>query len=99
MTETSAASQPGQEVRPIDFSTFVLSLASSAQVHLGLVDNPVSGKKEKDLTLATQTIDVLGILEEKTKGNLNEDEEKLLTQLLYELRMICVEAKNAEGDK
>ena len=59
-------------VRPIDFPTFVLSLASSVQVHLGIVPNPGTGKPEKDLALARQTIDVIGILQEKTRGNLSK---------------------------
>jgi len=75
----------------MDFSTFILSLATSAQVHLGIVANPASGKQEKDMPLAKQTIDILGILEKKTTGNLNDDEKKLLSHLLYDLRMIYLE--------
>lgn len=75
----------------IDFSTFILSLATSAQVHLGAIPNPATGKQEKDLALAKQTIDILGILEEKTKGNLSEQEGRLLQHLLFDLRMMYVE--------
>ena len=79
----------------IDFATFVLSLATSAQVHLGAVPNPATGKQERDLNLAKQTIDILGLLEEKTKGNLDENERRLLEHLLFDLRMMYVEAKKA----
>lgn len=81
----------GASLHEIDFSTFVLSLATSAQVHLGLVANPASGKQGADLPLAKQTIDILGILQDKTKGNLEEEENRLLEHLLYDLRMIYVE--------
>jgi hypothetical protein len=76
----------------IDFPTFVLSLNSSALVQLGLIDDPDSGQKAKNLPLAKQTIDMLAMLEEKTKGNLTDDEEKILTNILYELRMLYVKA-------
>lgn len=81
------------ELPGIDFSTFALSLATSALVHLGLVDSPESGQRgEKDLPLARQTIDALEMLQEKTRGNLDEEETKLLQSLLYELRLRFVEA-------
>jgi hypothetical protein len=76
---------------PIDFPTFILSLATSAQVHLGVLPNPSTGKEERHLTLAKETIDLLGILREKTKGNLTPDEERLFDHILYDLRMIYVE--------
>jgi len=80
-----------QELPQIDFVTFILSLASSVQVHMGLMPNPGTGKMEKNLNLAKQTIDILGVLQEKTKGNLSQDEDKLLEGILYELRMKYVE--------
>lgn len=79
----------------IDFSTFVLSMNSSVLVQLGLIDDPATGEKTKNLPLAKQTIDMLAMLEEKTKGNLTEDEEKILTNILYELRMLYVKATSA----
>lgn len=81
----------------IDFSTFILSLATSAQVHLGAIPNPATGKQEKDLALAKQTIDILGVLEEKTKGNLAEQEGRLLQHLLFDLRMMYVEESKKKG--
>ncbi len=79
------------EVPAVDFATFVLSLGHSAHVHLGDVPNPESDKVEKNLTLAKQNIDLLGLMEEKTKGNLTGDEESLLHQVLFDLRMRYVE--------
>lgn len=70
----------------IDFSSFVFSLSTSALLHLGEVADPITGKIEKDLPLAKQTIDILGMLQEKTRGNLTADEEKLLENLLADLR-------------
>jgi hypothetical protein len=82
----------------IDFATFVLSLSHSALMHLGEAPHPETGKVERDLALARQTIDLIGMLEEKTKGNLTGDEERLVGQILYDLRMRFVEhSKNAQG--
>ncbi len=69
------------------FSTFVFSLGTSAMVHFGDFPDPVTKKAERNLEAAKQTIDILGILKDKTKGNLSDDEERLLESLLYELRM------------
>lgn len=77
----------------IDFPTFVLSLATSAQVHLGMIPNPATGKQDSDPILAKQTIDIIGILEEKTRGNLTEDEKKLLEHVLYDLRIQYLQHK------
>jgi hypothetical protein len=77
----------------INFSTFVFSLNASALVNLGEIENPGTGKKEKDLPLAKQTIDILGMLEEKTSGNLNDDEANLLKNILYDLRLNYVKKK------
>jgi hypothetical protein len=80
-----------KDIPEIDFLTFTLSLASSAQVHLGMIPNPATGKQEKNLELAKQTIDILDMLKDKTKGNLSKDEERLLEGLLYDLKMKYVE--------
>ncbi len=77
----------------IDFSTFILSLNSSALVQLGMLEDPASGQKVKSLPLAKQTIDLLALLEEKTKGNLTTDEDNILKNVLYELRMFYVKEK------
>ena len=72
---------------PMSFSAFIVSLASSAMVHLGETDHPGTGEASQDLELARSTIDLLGILEAKTKGNLEEDEAKLLESVLGDLRL------------
>jgi len=87
--------EPEEETQlpEINFVTFVLSLNASALVNLGLVEDPASNTKVKNLPLAKQTIDILGMLQEKTKGNLTADEENLIKHVLYELRMIYVKEK------
>ena len=77
----------------IDFSTFVFSLNSSALVHLGVITEPGSDKKIKNMVIAKQTIDILGMLQEKTKGNLSDDEESLLKNILHDLRLMYVKEK------
>jgi hypothetical protein len=74
-----------------DFSTFILSLSHSALMHLGEAPHPETGEIEKNLPLARQTIDLISMLEEKTKGNLSGDEERLVGQILFDLRMRYVE--------
>jgi len=86
------------ELAALDFSTFVLSLATSAFHHLRLVPDPETGAlPELNLPLARQTIDTLEMLQEKTRGNLDEEERKLLESLLYEVRMRFVEVGRAAG--
>jgi hypothetical protein len=76
---------------PLDFSTFVLSLGSSALMHLGDIEQP-GGATSKNLPMAKHSIDILSMLEEKTKGNLNTTESQLLENLLYDLRLRYVNA-------
>ena len=80
--------QTSSELPPIkiDFQTFVVSLHTSALIHLGIVDNPLTNKSEKDLPLAKQNIDILEMFEEKTKGNLTDNEKNVLENALYDLR-------------
>lgn len=92
-TPEGAGEDEHRALPALDFSTFVLSLASSAAVHLGLVPGPDGGEPKKDLALAKQTIDILGILQEKTRGNLDEGEDKLLQSVLYDLRVQYVDAQ------
>ncbi len=79
-------------VPEVNFSAFVYSLSTSALVHLGEIPEPITEKMDKNLPLAKQTIDILGILQEKTKGNLTQEEENLLNSFLYDLRMRYVKA-------
>ncbi len=80
----------------IDFATFVLSLSHSALMHLGEAPHPETNKVEQNLPLAKQDIDILGMLDEKTKGNLTGDEERLLAQVLFDLRMRFVERSKGQ---
>lgn len=74
----------------VDFTTFVFSLASSGMVHLGEMAEPESGQVAVSLGLAKHTVDTLAMLEEKTKGNLTDEEARQLGDLLYHLRMLYV---------
>jgi hypothetical protein len=76
----------------VNFSTFVFSLSSSAILHFGEIPDPSTGTKSTNLPMAKHTIDILGMLEEKTEGNLTEDESQLLKSILYDLRMRYVKA-------
>jgi len=78
--------------RPIDFTGFVVSLANTALFQLGLIKIPGSEEPKKDLQGARQTIDLVALLEEKTKGNLTEQEAKILKETLFQLRMAYVES-------
>jgi hypothetical protein len=99
--EASTASPAGSEpqahaareaLAEINFSTFVISLSTQALMHLGEMANPLSGKVEKDVAAAKQMIDILGMLRDKTRGNLDGGEEKLIGDILFDLRMRYVEA-------
>ncbi len=89
----SAEPPPQQEETPfqIDFATFVMSLSQSAFYQLGEIPDPLTGKAEMNLPAVHQTIDMLIMLREKTKGNLTPEESKLLEQMIYELQMKYVE--------
>jgi hypothetical protein len=93
-TQTQEAPQESTQETPKDmplpeitFASFLISLSSSAFIHLGDIPDPATGEINKDLPLAKQTIDLLGLLREKTRNNLQEDEEQLFDHLLYDLRM------------
>jgi hypothetical protein len=87
-----AEQEPESRLPAVDFHTFVLSLGSSALLHLGELEHPDVGARGKDLPMAKHTIDILAMLEAKTKGNLTPAEEKLISSLLYDLRLRYVEA-------
>jgi hypothetical protein len=93
--EPSAAATAGVEgetLREINFSAFVISLSTQALMHLGEITSPISGKVEADVPMAKQMIDILGMLREKTRGNLNASEDRLMEDILFDLRMKYVEA-------
>ena len=76
----------------ITFMNFLLSLSTSAFIQLGEVEDPITQQTDKNLPLAQQTIDLIEMLREKTKGNLTSEEEKLMEHLLYDLKMRYVKA-------
>jgi hypothetical protein len=83
---------PAASASPIAFNTFIIGLASTALIHLGDTANPETGRTERNLELARESLDLLSMLREKTRGNLTDDEEKLFTTLLTDLRLRFVEA-------
>lgn len=98
--QSAGGEQPGQqeELEQADFPFFITSLALQASIALGAMPHPVSNKIEENLAHAKLLIDTLGMLKEKTQGNLNAEEDSLLENFLYELRMQYV-AKTQGGAK
>lgn len=94
--EPQGAPKEGESGSDINFATFIFSLGSAALVELGAAPNPSSGKHQKNLLAAKQNIDLLALIREKTKGNLTRDEEKLLDNFLYDLRMRYVDSSKGE---
>ncbi len=92
-TTADDSPQPPPPLPEINFPTFIASLNASALLHLGAIEDPASGKKEKNLPMAKQTIDILSMLEEKTAGNLTADEANLIKNILYDLRIMYVKEK------
>ena len=87
---SDADAQQDPPMPEINFATFVVSLNASALLHLGAIEDPNTGQTNKNLVMAKQTIDILNLLEEKTKGNLATDEKNLIENILYDLRIIYV---------
>jgi Domain of unknown function (DUF1844) len=93
----AARAAAGSEIHPaagaaeITFATFLMSLSTEALVHLGEMADPAGGQPQRDLTMAQQMIDILGMLRDKTRGNLGHDEQALLDAILFDLRMKYVE--------
>ncbi len=84
MPDTATSSE---QMPKVTFSTFILSMASAALVQLGEVPDPTRGTKRQDKILAQHNIDILDMLKEKTKGNLDAAEEQMLDSMLFELKM------------
>jgi hypothetical protein len=76
----------------ISFINLIFSLSTSVLIQLGEIQDPITQQLAKNLPLAKQTIDLIGMLEEKTRGNLTSDEGKILENILYDLRMRYVKA-------
>ena len=87
------AQEPPPQFPEINFATFVASLMQSALFQMGAVEDPTTGTKNKNLPMAKQTIDILSMLQEKTAGNLSQEEENLLKNILYDLRLMYVKEK------
>jgi len=83
----------------LDFSALVLSLGSSAIVHLGEAPDPTTGQKrdKPDFTMAQQSIDLLAMLQEKTRGNLTAEEGRFLENMLFDLRMLYVQVSRRQS--
>jgi hypothetical protein len=81
-----------EELPEINFSAFVISLSTQALMNLGEIADPLTGKVEPDVAVAKQMIDIIGMLKDKTKGNLNASEDRLVEDILFDLRMKYVEA-------
>ena len=87
---------PDQPEQGLSFTAFVLTLASTAAVHFGDLPDPSSGRRaEPNLEGAAQMIEILALLDQKTRGNLTAEERQVLEQVLYELRMRFVEASGS----
>lgn len=80
----------GTVLPPVDFASFVIGLVQAAVVHLGQAPDPQTGETQTDLQLARHTIDTIGMLQEKTKGNLTREEQNLIDTALTELRLAYV---------
>lgn len=93
MDDTSEKSGSKPLFPKIDFSSFILSLYSSVLVQLGKVEDPATGLKSQQIDLAKHSIDIIAMIEEKTRGNLDSEEANLIKALLREVRIAYVEAK------
>jgi len=95
-------SDVNEQIKEPDFNFFVTTMAIQASICLGVFPNPANNQKEENLTQAKFIIDTLAMIKDKTKNNLNPEEEKLLENVLSELRMQYVSKTNAkeqEGKK
>lgn len=91
--QTPATEAPPQDLPPVDFAAFVMMLTNNVMVFLGQVPNPLTQQPQVDLTQAKQTIDTIMMLREKTRGNLTTEEERFLQELLPQLQMAYVQAR------
>jgi len=95
-TEKGPADGEEAPLPEMNFAGFILSLSTTAMFHFGDFPDPVTREAKRNLVAAKQTIDILNILETKTKGNLDEDEKQLLEGILYELRMRYVKEMSSK---
>lgn len=95
LKENGAGGKSGKgcQMPGVTFSTFVLSLSTSALMQMGEIADPATGQMTKDLGLARYTIDLMIMIQEKTRGNLDHEEDNLIKSLLHDLRLAYVKAK------
>jgi len=91
--ETPKEEGPEPPLPEVNFSSLILSLSSTAFLHFGEIPDPGTGEKKKDLALAKHVIDTIGMLKEKTEGNLTQEEKQLIENILTDLRLRYVKAK------
>ena len=95
MAKDISQDKNSNQSNPVNFSTFILSLASATFIDMGVIEDPQTKTKKKDLSSAKQHIDLLQMLQEKTRGNLDDEERGLLERILRDLRLQFV--KVSEG--
>lgn len=88
--QAEAQEAQARHLPPVDFGAFIFSLSHAAMMHLGHIPDPATGQTQADSELARHTIDTLAMLKEKTKGNLDPDEQRLIDHALTELRLAYV---------
>ena len=101
-TETESTPPPNEipgADDPASFANFMMSIASNAAASLGMMEHPVTGKRDVDLEAGKHWIDILGMLQQKTSGNLAPQEKQILESLLADLRMQYVSLTNADASK
>jgi hypothetical protein len=94
--EPTGGPEPAGELPPAELAPFVASIGAQAMMGLGLIPDPVSGEKHLNLEQARYLIDVLGMLQEKTEGNLTEEEAQMLKNTVYDLKMTFVRVMNTQ---
>lgn len=92
--ENDSKDRPTEDpgISELNFSTFILSLSTSVLVNLGEFPDPITNQNTTNLPVAQQTISIIEILQDKTRGNLTAEEERLIDMVLYDLRMKYIEA-------
>lgn len=91
-TETKKEDTQRTPLPEVNFNSLIFSLSSSALLHLGEIADPNTGEKKKDLPMAKHSVDIIAMLKEKTKGNLDDEEKKFLDSILTDLRLRYVKA-------
>ena len=98
MSESIPQQTAPETLPPPSFSLLVMTFASQAMMAFGHAPNPIDGKTEVRLEMARHAIDMLDILEQKTKGNLSEEEKAMIEGVLHQLRMLFMEAMTGKGN-